>query len=98
MDTKFFFDQKLVWAKIILNKRLYWTQHFFWAHKIFGPTIFLDLKSFSDQTRQGIKPIQTEHFRLKFCEIHKPNWQIKTMLVNQSKQGSNQGKKRLRLP
>ena len=34
---------------------------------------------------------------LEFCEIHKPNWQIKTMLVNQSKEESSQGQKRLGL-
>ena len=37
------------------------------------------------------KSFQTDHFRLKICEIHKPYCQIKTMLFNQSKQESNQG-------
>ena len=75
LDSKFVWTQKIFKPKIILDQKFYWTQHFFGPNiflrpKInFEPNIFFGLGDLHQ--RGGIKPFQTEQFRLKgpirFC-------------------------------
>ena len=90
MHDSIFRTQTLFGPTISFDQNLFLTQNFFEL------IIFHETQRLGDfHQRRRIKPFQTVQFTLKSCEIHKPNRQIKTMLVYQSKQGSNQGQKRL---
>ena len=89
--AKHFFDPKFISQLKIFGPKFSQTQKFLQAHNFFEPKIFLGPQNFF-LTKNFLQPQNslTQYF---LGLIHKPNWQIQTMLVNQSKQESNQGKK-----
>ena len=92
-----FFFSKILGHNIFLDQTYFFTPNFLFNQKLVRPPNYFGPIQFLVHKWRGIKPFKTEHFRLQFCEIHKPSWQIKTMLVNESKQGSNQGHNSLSL-
>ena len=75
-QTWIFFRQFFFYHKIfnrhttVLDPKLLWTQNFFLIQNFYRTQYFFELGDFHE--RRGIKPFQTEHIGLKFCEIHKP--------------------------
>ena len=70
LNPQFFWTQMLLDPKFFAGLKFLWTQSL-WTHDLFGPKIFFGpnicLGRGDYHWRQGAKPFQAEHLRLKPC-------------------------------